>query len=89
MARAQPRVSRVENQVYSNRVARSEFDRNWSTFLAGSGFVVYTAKRNGAKVTVLLNTGASKLLTFGKGGRVVVGMGGTSHYSKPHLATDL
>ncbi|MFD0673219.1 hypothetical protein [Cohnella sp. GCM10027633] len=89
MARAQAKATRRENQVYSNRVARSEFDGNWSTFLAGSGFVIYTAKRDGAKVTVLLNTGASKLLTFNKGGRVVVGMGGTSHYSKPHLATDL
>lgn len=89
MARAPTRVTRQENQVYSNRVARSEFDGNWSTFLAGSGFVIYTAKRNGAKVTVLLTTGASKLLTFDKGGRVVVGMGGTSHYSKPHRATDL
>ncbi|MFC5472140.1 hypothetical protein ACFPPD_26000 [Cohnella suwonensis] len=79
----------VENQVYSNRVLRSEFDANWKTFVGGGGYVVYVAKANNARVTVLLSNGSSKLLTFGRGGRVLVGGGGTSHYSKPHTAQDL
>ncbi|REK74786.1 hypothetical protein [Paenibacillus paeoniae] len=78
-----------ENQVYSNRVVRSEFDKNWRTTVSRSGYVIYTATRNQAKVTVLLSTGASKLLIFNKGGKVLVGSGGTSHYSKPHIAKDL
>ncbi|RJX39562.1 hypothetical protein D3P09_09095 [Paenibacillus pinisoli] len=80
---------RVENQVYSNRVARSEFDDNWRTSVSKSGYVIYTAARNHAKVTVLLTSGTSKLLIFNKGGTVLVGSGGTSHYSKPHIAKDL
>ncbi|OXM85776.1 hypothetical protein [Paenibacillus rigui] len=83
------KATRVENQVYSNRVVRSEFDKNWVTAVTQSGYVVYTAIRNQAKVTVLLSTGASKLLIFNKGGRVLVGSGGVSHYSKPHIAKDL
>ncbi|MFH5181682.1 hypothetical protein ACHHV8_03080 [Paenibacillus sp. TAB 01] len=83
------RSARVENQVYSNRVARSEFDGNWSTSITRSGYVIYTATRNRARVTVLLNNGQSKLLIFNKGGRVLVGSGGVSHYSKPHIARDL
>lgn len=82
-------TKRVENQVYSNRVARSEFDGNWKTKVSKSGYVIYTATSNHAKVTVLLTTGASKLLIFKKGGTVLVGSGGTSHYSKPHIAKDI
>lgn len=82
-------TGQVENQVYSNRVARSEFDRKWRTIISRSGYVIYIATANRAKVTVLLTTGASKLLIFKKGDRVIVGGGGTSHYSKPHIALDL
>ncbi|MBG9787378.1 MULTISPECIES: hypothetical protein [Brevibacillus] len=80
---------KVENQVYSNRVVRSEFDRKWRTIVSKSGYVIYIATANRAKVTVLLTNGSSKLLIFNKGGRVLVGGGGTSHYSKPHIAKDL
>ncbi|MED4584645.1 hypothetical protein [Brevibacillus choshinensis] len=84
-----PTASRVENQVYSNRVLRSEFDRKWRTFVTRSGYVSYIATANRAKVVVLLSNGSRKLLIFNKGGRVLVGGGGTSHYSKPHVAQDL
>ncbi|WP_308636858.1 hypothetical protein [Paenibacillus silvisoli] len=89
MAKAKAKDIRQENQVYSNRVARSEFDGNWRNYLTRSGYVVYAATRNNAKVTVLLTTGASKLIVFPKGGKVLVGGGGVSHYSKPHVAIDL
>ncbi|MBA2942033.1 hypothetical protein HZF08_27455 [Paenibacillus sp. CGMCC 1.16610] len=82
-------AARLENQVYSNRVARSEFDKNWRTVIGRSGYIIYIATANQAKVTVLLNNGSSKLITFNKGGRVLVGSGGVSHYSKPHFAKDL
>ncbi|NRS50062.1 hypothetical protein [Brevibacillus sp. HB2.2] len=82
-------ANRVENQVYSNRVLRSEFDRNWRTVISRSGYVIYIAKTNRAKVTVLLSDGSRKLLIFRQGGRVLVGGGGTSHYSKPHIARNL
>lgn len=78
-----------ENQVYSNRVVRSEFDGNWTTFISKTGYVIYVATRDRAKVTVLLSNGLSKLLIFNKGGRVTVGSGGVSHYSKPHFAKNL
>ncbi|MFF2911621.1 hypothetical protein [Paenibacillus sp. NPDC057934] len=87
MTKAQP--ARLENQVYSNRVARSEFDRNWRTIISSSGYVIYIATKDKAKVTVLLTNGSSKLLIFNKGGRVLVGSGGVSHYSKPHRARNL
>lgn len=80
---------RLENQVYSNRVLRSEFDGNWRTILSRSGYVIYVATANNAKVEVLLIGGLRKLLTFNRGGRVLVGGGGVSHYSKPHTAQDL
>ena len=82
-------TSRVENQVYSNRVLRSEFDKNWKTFISNSGYVIYVATRNNAKVTVLLSGGSTKLLIFKRGGRILVGSGGVSHYSKPHIAKTL
>ena len=77
---------RLENQVYSSRVARSEFDRNWRTFLSKSGYVIYIATADQAKAEVLLDNGQKKLLIFNEGGKVMVGGGGTSHYSKPHIA---
>ncbi|MFC5650648.1 hypothetical protein ACFPYJ_16255 [Paenibacillus solisilvae] len=86
---AKIQAARLENQVYSNRVVRSEFDKNWRTTISGSGYVIYTATANHAKVTVLLTTGLRKLIIFNKGGRVLVGSGGVSHYSKPHFAKDL
>ncbi|MNR47734.1 hypothetical protein D3C85_1668740 [compost metagenome] len=82
-------AARLENQVYSNRVVRSEFDKNWRTVISSNGYVIYIATRNRAKVTVLLNNGLRKLIIFNKGGRVLIGSGGVSHYSKPHLAKDL
>ena len=78
--------ARWENQVYSSRVVRSEFDKNWITKLSKSGYVIYVASVDYAKVEVLLSNGQRKLLVFKKGGSVMVGGGGTSHYSKPHLA---
>ncbi|MFX3650161.1 MAG: hypothetical protein ACE3K2_12100 [Paenibacillus sp.] len=80
---------RVENQVYSSRVLRSEFDRNWRTVISKSGYVIYIATANQAKVEVLLSGNITKRLVFNKGGRVIVGGGGTSHYSKPHRAITL
>lgn len=82
-------AARLENQVYSNRVARSEFDNNWNTSVSRSGYVVYTATNNNAKIIVILTTGLRKLIIFNKGGKVLVGSGGVSHYSKPHKAKDL
>ncbi|MEK8129038.1 hypothetical protein WMW72_14130 [Paenibacillus filicis] len=64
------KATRLENQVYSNRVVRSEFDKNWKTVVSRSGYVIYIATRNHATVTVLLSTGSSKLLIFSQGGRV-------------------
>ncbi|HDR6313019.1 TPA: hypothetical protein QCU60_005046 [Bacillus cereus] len=52
---------RVENQVYSNRVLRSEFDANWETCISKSGYVIYIATSNNAEVIVLLADGSSKL----------------------------
>ncbi|PHC43257.1 hypothetical protein COF09_08055 [Bacillus toyonensis] len=80
---------RIENQVYSNRVVRSEFDENWETCISKNGYVIYVATSDHAEVIVLLADGSSKLLIFGKGGKVVVGGGGTSHYSKPHIARNI
>ncbi|PFK47669.1 hypothetical protein COI93_00815 [Bacillus cereus] len=80
---------RVENQVYSNRVLRSEFNSNWRTCISQSGYVIYIAKSDDAKVEVLLSDGSRKLLVFEKNGEVIVGGGGTSHYSKPHLVINL
>ncbi|MGP0585366.1 hypothetical protein [Paenibacillus timonensis] len=82
-------AGRVENQVYSNRVLRSEFDRNWRTVISKSGYVIYIATANRAKAEVLLADNSRKRLVFNKGGRVIVGSGGISHYSKPHRAISL
>lgn len=78
--------ARLENQVFSNRVQRSEFDRNWRTLISKSGYVIYVATADKARAVVLLANGQKKLLIFNKGGKIMVGGGGTSHYSKPHLA---
>ncbi|MFZ2538565.1 MAG: hypothetical protein WAX04_06645 [Oscillospiraceae bacterium] len=81
--------ARLENQVYSSRVLRSEFDRNWRTLLSRNGYVIYVATANKAKAVVLLANDQKKLLVFRKGGKIMVGGGGTSHYSKPHLAKSI
>ncbi|NMO97573.1 hypothetical protein [Paenibacillus lemnae] len=81
-----PGSGRIENQVYSNRVLRSEFDRNWVTTVLRGNFVKYTATADHARIDVLLADGSSKILIFNKGGYVLVGGGGISHYSKPHKA---
>ncbi len=81
-----PTTPVTENQIYSNRVLRSEFDKYWKTKILDSGYVKYKAKKDNAKVRVLLAGGLQKLLIFKKGGYVLVGGGGTSHYSKPHEA---
>ncbi|WP_028593746.1 hypothetical protein [Paenibacillus assamensis] len=83
------RVGRKENQVYSSRVVRSEFDSNWKTIVLRSGYVKYIALAKRSEVIVLLSNGSSKRLLFNKGGYVLVGGGGTSHYSKPHVAIDI
>ncbi|TVX93193.1 hypothetical protein [Paenibacillus agilis] len=83
------RVGRKENQVYSNRVVRSEFGDSWKTIVLRSGYVKYIALANRSVVEVLLANGSSKRLIFNKGGYVLVGGGGTSHYSKPHVAIDI
>ncbi|MCH5584567.1 hypothetical protein MK805_06235 [Shimazuella sp. AN120528] len=83
------RKSNMENQVYSNRVLRSEFDRNWKTKLTTNGYIEYIATANRARVIVLLAGGVQKLLIFPRGGRILVGGGGTSHYSKPHKAVSI
>jgi len=62
-------AGKVENQVYSNRVLRSEFARHWRTVVSG-GYVIYIATTR-AKVTVQLSNGTSKLLIFNKGGHSV------------------
>lgn len=41
-------AGRVENQVYSNPVLRSEFDKNWRTFVSRTGYVIYIATANRA-----------------------------------------
>lgn len=82
-------TGRVENQVYSSRVLRSEFDKNWRTVISRSGYVIYIATADNAQNEVLLADNSRKLLVFNKGGRVLVGGGGTSHYSKPHRAITL
>jgi hypothetical protein len=80
------RSGRWENQVYSNRVVRSEFDDNWKTQITSTGYVQYIATKDDAEVVVLLSDGSSKLLIFKKNGYVLVGSGGVGHYSKPHFA---
>ncbi|MBB3110159.1 hypothetical protein FHS18_002226 [Paenibacillus phyllosphaerae] len=83
------RSGRTENQVFSTRVARAEFDGNWTTSISISGYVIYAATKNKATITVLLTNGEQRLITFPKGGKVFVGSGGVSHYSKPHTVKNI
>ncbi|MBI0579911.1 hypothetical protein IEC97_21350 [Neobacillus cucumis] len=73
------------NQTYSNRVVRAEFDNNWETTITPTGYVKYIALKDHAKVELLLSDSSRRLVIFPKNGYVLVGSGGTSHFSKPHL----
>ncbi|MDQ1146154.1 hypothetical protein QE429_002981 [Bacillus sp. SORGH_AS 510] len=73
------------NQTFSNRVLRAEFDDNWKTTITSTGYVKYTALEDNAKVEVLLSDNTSRLVVFPKDGYLLVGSGGTTHFSKPHL----
>lgn len=73
------------NQTFSNRVLRAEFDDNWSTSITKSGYVKYSALENKARVDLILSDGSNRIVLFPKNGYVLVGGGGTSHFSKPHI----
>jgi hypothetical protein len=73
------------NQTYSNRVVRAEFDDHWKTTITKSGYVKYTALKNKARVDIILSDDSTRIVLFPKNGYVLVGSGGTSHFSKPHL----
>lgn len=73
------------NQTYSNRVVRAEFDDNWKTTITQTGYVKYTALKNKARVDLILSDDTNRIVLFPKNGYVLVGSGGTSHFSKPHL----
>lgn len=73
------------NQTYSNRVVRAEFDDNWKTTITQTGYVKYTALKNKARVDLILSDDTNRIALFPKNGYVLVGSGGTSHFSKPHL----
>lgn len=73
------------NQTYSNRVLRAEFDYYWKTTVTKSGYVKYTAMKNKARVDLILSDGSTRTVLFPKNGYVLVGSGGTSHFSKPHI----
>jgi hypothetical protein len=73
------------NQTYSNRVVRAEFDDNWKTTITQTGYVKYSALKNKARVDLILSDGTNRIALFPKNGYVLVGSGGTSHFSKPHL----
>ncbi len=77
------------NQTFSNRVLRAEFDNNWETTITPTGYVKYIALEDKAKVELLLSDNSSRLAIFPKNGYVLVGSGGTSHFSKPHLTITL
>lgn len=89
MNMAKLRTRTISNQTYSNRVLKSDFDKNWKTILSRSGYVIYIALKDYAKVEVLLIDGTKRLVVFKKNGTVLVGGGGTSHFSKPHLTITL
>lgn len=76
------------NQTYSNRVLRAEFDDNWRTTITQTGYVKYIALENKAKVEFILSDGSTRVVLFPKNGYVLVGSGGTSHFSKPHITID-
>ncbi|MCM3576374.1 hypothetical protein M3172_24720 [Mesobacillus subterraneus] len=73
------------NQTYSNRVLRAEFDDDWKTTVTKSGYVKYTALKNKARVDLILSDGSERIVLFPRNGYVLVGSGGTSHFSKPHI----
>ena len=73
------------NQTYSNRVVRAEFDDHWKTTITQTGYVKYTALKNKARVDLILSDDTNRIVLFPKNGYVLVGSGGTSHFSKPHL----
>ena len=77
------------NQTYSNRVLRAEFDNNWESTITSTGYIKYIALEDNAKVELLLSDNSSRLVVFPKNGYVLVGSGGTSHFSKPHLTITL
>ena len=77
------------NQTYSNRVIRAEFDNNWKTTITSTGYVKYTALEDNSEVELLLSDSSSRLVVFPKNGYVLVGSGGTSHFSKPHVTITL
>jgi hypothetical protein len=77
------------NQTYSNRVIRAEFDNNWKTTITSTGYVKYTALEDNSEVKVLLSDSSTRLVVFPKNGYVLVGSGGTSHFSKPHVTITL
>lgn len=77
------------NQTYSNRVIRAEFDNNWESTITSTGYIKYIALEDHAKVEVLLSDNSSRLVVFPKNGYILVGSGGTSHFSKPHLTITL
>ncbi|GHH96942.1 hypothetical protein [Neobacillus kokaensis] len=79
------RTKTQSNQTYSNRVLRAEFDNNWDTTITSTGYVKYVALKDKATVELLLSDGTSRLVVFPKNGYILVGSGGTSHFSKPHL----
>lgn len=75
----------LTNQSFSNRVLRAEFDDHWKTTFTQTGYVKYIALKNKASVDILLSDGSSRIVLFPKNGYVLVGSGGTAHFSKPHL----
>jgi hypothetical protein len=79
----------LTNQTYSNRVLRAEFDNNWKTTITSTGYVKYTALEDNSEVEILLSDSSSRLVVFPKNGYVLVGSGGTSHFSKPHVTITL
>lgn len=78
-------TKKISNQTFSNRVLRAEFDDNWKTIISGTGYVIYVALANNAKVELLLADGTRRIVVFKKDGEVLVGSGGTTHFSKPHI----
>ncbi|GAA0343459.1 hypothetical protein GCM10008967_37390 [Bacillus carboniphilus] len=82
-------TDRLINQTFSNRVERAEFDSNWKTRISSTGYVIYVAQRDNAEVELLLSDGSRRLVIFPENGKVIVGGGGTTHFSKPHLTINL
>lgn len=75
--------------MYLNCVVRLEFDVNWEICILKSGYVIYIVISNNVEVIVFFVDGLSKLLIFEKGGKVVVGGGGISYYSKLYIVRNI